>query len=126
MAQQRNVIDVCTDISTMMEDYERDHKYIDVPIMKDLEIELCNLLIMSENNDNIIDGSFLELIFHLKESLDKDTIGWEYIPIYNNLFNSICEIYPCLAVRDINEIESVSYNQLKNIKKDSYIFTKKI
>lgn len=126
MIEKRNINDVCMDISTILEDYERDKTGINTLDINNLSIELSTMLKNEENNNRLIDGSFLDLATHLKYELsDRQSVTWEYLSTYENLFGMLCAEFPCLAEREVEEISFVSYAQLRQIDSKSYIYCKK-
>lgn len=126
MIEKRNISDVCMDISTILEDYERDKKGINTLDINNLSIELSTMLKNEENNDRLIDGAFLDLASHLKHELSgRQSVTWEYLSTYENLFGILCNEFPCLAEREIEDISFVSYSQLRRIESSSYIYCKK-
>lgn len=115
------------DISAILEDYERDNKPISIKDINNLSTELLIALKSKENNNRLIDGSFLDLATHLKQELnDKESVMWDNLSVYVNLFDALCNEFPCLVDKEISEIGFVSYAQLRQIDSKSYIYCKKI
>lgn len=114
------------DISAILEDYELDNKPISIKDINNLSTELLIELKSKENNNRLIDGSFLDLATHLKQELnDKESVIWDNLSVYVNLFDALCNEFPCLADKEISEIDFVSYAQLRQIDSKSYIYCKK-
>lgn len=126
--ENRNINDVCIDICTMIEDFERDKKALNFTAMNNLSGELSELLQNEENDERVLDGSFLELASRVKNAFSDDNlVPWEHVGVYNTLSGILFGEFPGLIQRDQQDTRFISYGHLRKngTKGRSYSYEKK-
>lgn len=122
--ENRSINDVCIDICTMLEDSERDKKVLNFNAMYGLSGELSELLQKEDNDERVLDSSFLELTTRVKNAFSEDNlVPWEHVSVYNTLFGVLHNEFPSLFERDEKDTRFISYGDLRKIQTKGYAYS---